>query len=149
MITKADEIDAYLNGEAYRVEHETGRMLARLGEECVNEARDRPPEESWNDQTGNLRSSIGYELAIDGKPVITSAFPVVLGGQEGSSKGKSAVRELAKKNETEYTLKVVAGMEYADKVEAMDNKVVLASAELMARKILPEYLKNLIRKLKL
>jgi len=147
MTTKMDEIDAFLNADAKKVETETVRMLARLGEESVNEARDRTPEQSWIDQTGNLRSSIGYEIMANGKSVLISAFPVVKNGQEGSTTGKSAVRELSKRNGTGYSLIIVAGMKYAPLVEARENKCVLASAELMARKKLPEYILGLTNKL--
>ena len=43
------------------------------------------------------------------------------------------IDELAKLYSQTYALVVVAGMNYADKVEAMDNKDVLASTELWAK----------------
>jgi len=147
MTTKTDEIDAFLNANVKEVENQTVRILARLGEESVNEARDRTPEQSWIDQTGNLRSSIGYEIMSNGKSVLMSAFPAVKNGQEGSTTGKNAVRELSKRNGTGYSLIIVAGMKYAPLVEARENKCVLASAELNARKKLPEYLSDIRRKI--
>jgi len=147
MTTKTDEIDAFLNANIMEVENQTVRMLARLGEECVNEARDRPQEVSWNDQTGNLRSSIGYKIMSNGKILFLSGFPKVHLGQFGSEEGKRVIRELSKRNIAGYSLIIVAGMIYAPSVEAMENKCVLASAELNARKKLPEYLSDIRRKI--
>lgn len=45
----------------------TIRALSRLGTECVNYVRDRTPEESWEDHTGNLRSSVGYMILYNGE----------------------------------------------------------------------------------
>ena len=129
------------------VENETIRVLSRLGEECVNEARDRSSEESWNDQTGNLRSSIGYTVARNGDAIHTSQFPAVKDGSEGKRKGRAFALEVAKRLSADYGLVVVAGMPYASNVEDMDNKVVLASAELLARGKLPTHLSELSRKL--
>ena len=60
MTTKMSEVNAYLKAEAERIQRLTIRALSYLGEQCVRVARDRAPELSWIDQTGNLRSSIGY-----------------------------------------------------------------------------------------
>lgn len=143
MTTPMSEVQAAIQAEAERAEMLTIRALARLGEECVTEARDRSPEESWFDQTGNLRSSVGYVIAHNGKIVQYSGFQQVKNGSEGSKTGKGFATELIKKYSTGYALVVVAGMNYAEYVEAMDNKVVLASAELLARKELPSMMQKL------
>lgn len=137
------EVQADIQAEAKRAEMLTIRALAYLGEKCVIEARDRSPEESWFDQTGNLRSSVGYIIAHNGKIVQYSGFQQVKNGSEGSKTGKEFATELVKKYSTGYALIVVAGMNYAEYVEAMDNKVVLASAELFARKELPGMMQKL------
>lgn len=137
------EAQAAIKAEAERMETLTIRALAYLGEKCVIEARDRSPEESWFDQTGNLRSSVGYIIAHNGKIVQYSGFQQVKNGSEGSKTGKEFATELIKKYSTGYALIVVAGMNYAEYVEAMDNKVVLASAELFARKELPSMMRKL------
>ena len=56
----------------------------------------------------------------------------LLHGSEGSRLGKVLAEERAKKYSNGYALIVVAGMNYAELVEARDNKSVLASAELLA-----------------
>ena len=147
MTTPIAAIDAFLLKQAKIAQYETVKMFARLGEECVNEARDRPSEDSWNDVTGNLRSSVGYVVSVDGEPQLMSAFKQVLNGTEGVRKGQKHATELAKHINKGYGLTVVAGMEYAAIVEARDDKCVLASAELLGRKKLPDYIAKLEHKL--
>lgn len=137
------EVQAAIQAEAERVKMLTIRALAYLGEKCVIEARDRSPEESWFDQTGNLRSSVGYVISHNGKIVQYSSFQQVKNGSEGKRTGKEFATELIKKYSTGYALVVVAGMNYAEYVEAMDNKVVLASAELFVRKELSSMMQKL------
>lgn len=85
----------------------------------------------WNDQTGNLRSSVGYSVVRKGSVVIESGFDTVLGGAEGSATGKRLINQLAHEySGYPYVLIIVAGMEYAVYVEAIENKVVLAGGQL-------------------
>ena len=144
MTTPMSEINAAIQAEAKRVEKLTIRTLSYLGEQCVIEAKDRPQESSWFDQSGNLRSSIGYVIVHNGKIIKYSEFNQVKQGSEGIKEGKELAKELAKQYASGYALIVVAGMNYAELVEAMDNKNVLASAELLARSELP----NMMAKLK-
>jgi hypothetical protein len=129
--TPQDAINAYLQQVADVITQEMDNALMKLGEECVARIRDRGPE-SWIDQTGNLRSSIGYAVYDHAEEVITSAFPAVLNGSDGSRIGADFVRSLAQKYANTYALVVVAGMSYAEYVEAMKNKDVLASTKLWA-----------------
>lgn len=130
-------------GEYYRVQDMIIRTLSYLGERCVIEARDRSQEESWFDQSGNLRSSIGYVISHNGRILAYSDFAQVKQGSEGPKEGKVLAQEIAKKYTSGYALVVVAGMNYAEYVEAMDNKNVLASAELFARAELPKMMAKL------
>ena len=116
------------------------RALSYLGEQCVRRVRDRSGKESWFDQTGNLRSSIGYAVYEKGKTVIESAFNQVAQGSQGGSEGRRLIAELASKYAETYALVVVAGMEYADYVEAMKGKDVLASTELWAKGEVDRYI---------
>lgn len=109
------------------------KALSSLGDKCVRIARDRTEDESWYNRSGNLRSSIGDAVYADGRKVISSAFAQVLGGIEGSERGRRMIDELATVYSGIYALAVVAAMPYADYIEALDNKIVLASAELWAR----------------
>lgn len=137
MATPMSKINAAIIAEAKRVNTLTIRALSYLGELCVIEAKDRPQESSWFDQSGNLRSSIGYVIVHNGKIIKYSEFNQVKQGTDGIKEGKELAKELAKQYTSGYALVVVAGMNYAELVEAMDSKVVLASAELFARKELP------------
>lgn len=149
MTTLMSEINAAIQAEAERVEMLTIRALAYLGEKCVIEARDRPQEASWFDQSGNLRSSIGYVIVHNGKIIKYSEFNQVKQGTDGIKEGKELAKELAKQYTSGYALIVVAGMNYAELVEAMDNKNVLASAELFARGELPKMMVKLKNQLAL
>jgi hypothetical protein len=137
------EINAAIQAEIERADMLTIRALSLLGEMCVIEAKDRPQESSWYDQSGNLRSSIGYVIVRNGNIVTYSEFNQVKQGSDGVKEGKELAQELAKKYISGYALIVVAGMNYAELVEAMDNKNVLASAELFARQEMPKMMAKL------
>ncbi len=114
------------------------RML-RIGEECVNTARESG---RYRNITGNLRSSIGYIVLHDGELVLYGETERFKGEKGDGSGGISAVKtfldELILEEHTGITLIVVAGMNYAIYVEAMDNKDVLTSAKLKAEQLLRE-----------
>lgn len=137
------EISAAIQAEKERADMLTIRAFSNLGEMCVIEARDRPQESSWFDQSGNLRSSVGYVIVHNGRIIKYSEFNQVKQGTDGIKEGKELAKELAKQYTSGYALIVVAGMNYAEYVEAMDNKNVLASAELLARRELPKMMMKL------
>ena len=147
MTTKLSEVHDMLMREAERVERLTIRALSKLGEQCVTKIRDRAGDKSWYDQTGNLRSSVGYVIAHNKNIIQYSTFNQVNQGSEGVKTGKDLAKELAKKYSNNYVLIVVAGMNYAEFVEAMDNKDVLASTELWAREQVPLMLEKLKRQI--
>ena len=130
MTTSLSEINAMFDTGTKQIDSVTIQALANLGNECVTE--DRSQEESWFNQTGNLRSSVGYVVVAHGEIVKTSGFETVLSGSEGSKTGKELAVRLTKNYSSGYVLIVVAGMHYAEYVEAKDSKSVLASAELLA-----------------
>ncbi len=148
MVTTMSEIDKYLDSEVKRIDRLIIRALSFLGEKCIIEARNRSGEESWFDQTGNLRSSIGYVIVSDGEVVRISPFEVVKQGSGGAAEGKELALKLAKAHRRGYALIVVAGMNYAARVEALDNKVVLVSAELYAQRELPGMMNKLAKQIK-
>lgn len=145
------------------IKHDTIEALSYLGEECVKRVRDRSPKDSWNDQTGNLRSSIGYMVLYNGQPVQQGGFIPTPNAPKGDgSKGRSdgekflqeTVAEVARDNS--FALVIVAGMNYADKVEALENKNVLAGAHLFAveewrymEKALKDQIENDINKIQM
>lgn len=147
MTTKLSEVHDTLMREAERVERLTIRALSKLGEQCVTKIRDRAGDKSWYDQTGNLRSSVGYVIAHNKNIIQYSTFNQVKQGSEGVKTGKDLAKELAKRYSNNYVLIVVAGMNYAEFVEAMGNKDVLASTELWAREQVPLMLEKLKRQI--
>lgn len=73
-----------------------------------------------------------------------SAFAQVLEGADGSTKGKKMINDLAKEYSRVYALVVVAGMEYAGEVEALDSKDVLSSTRIWATSKVEERVKTAI-----
>ena len=142
MITPMTEVSLVIHRSMEIIREEVMRALSYLGEVCVRKIKDRTAQESWIDQTGNLRSSIGYAIYEYGRKEIESAFRVVKKGHEGVLEGQKMIDELARMYSNTYALVVVAGMNYAEYVEAKDNKDVLASTELFARKEVDKYLKQ-------
>lgn len=147
MTTKLDEIHKVLMKEANRVERRTIRALSSLGEQCVSRVRDREGNKSWYDQSGNLRSSVGYVIAYNGNIIQYSDFNQIKQGSEGVSVGKNLAKELVKRYPNDYVLVIVAGMNYAEYVERKDNKDVLASTELWAMDQVPKMLEKLKRQI--
>ena len=135
-----DQLNKFLRRYAEIVYEELTRSLSYLGEQCVKKARDRAEKDSWFDHTGNLRSSVGYAVYEMGKKKIESAFPVVKEGSEGADEGRKMVDELARLYAKTYTLVVVAAMSYAEYVESLENKDVLASTELWAASQVDAYI---------
>lgn len=146
LVTPMSEIEAYLLASLKILNEEIKNALYYLGEQTIIKVRDRSQEESWFDQTGNLRSSVGYAVYERGRKEIESAFSIVKGGSEGSEEGRKMVDELVKQYSNTYALVVVAAMNYAEYVEAKDNKDVLASAELFARSKVNEYLTKALQR---
>ena len=136
MVTPASAVDKILYMAFEILKNEIRNCLAKLGEECIAKIRDRSGSESWYDQTGNLRSSIGYAIYDHGVKQLQSVFRTVLQGSEGSAEGQKVISRLASEYSNVYALVVVAAMNYADYVESLENKDVLASTELWAKGVI-------------
>lgn len=101
--------------------------LSFLGEQMCNHARDITKGHTsggYDDQTGNLRSSIGYRIFKDGKPMKDGGTAQVGGPKGNGSEGKEKVPSALDAFSSDprvvkngWTLLVVAGMEYAQYVE--------------------------------
>lgn len=107
-------IGAAIDKHAKRVLKAIVYRLAYIGNEAVNIARQN---HKYLDQTGNLTSSIGYVIAINGEVVSAGDFNVVKNGTEGAQTGESYARRIAASYPHNITLIVVAGMNYAAYVE--------------------------------
>lgn len=110
--------------------------LERIGEACVDSAK---LNGSYTDQTGNLRSSIGYCVVNNGQIVSKGGFKKVKDGDTGVQKGEQYLDTIAQKYTSGIVLVVVAGMNYASYV-ADKGKDVLASAELTAENLVEQLL---------
>lgn len=73
-LTPMSEIDRYTEQELKRLQTVLIRSLQYCGEQVLNKARST---NSYKDQTGNLRSSLGYVVAVDGRVVYQSDFQTV------------------------------------------------------------------------
>lgn len=138
-ITPMSEIDRYTEQRLRGLEQAVIRTLAYCGELCLNVARST---NSYKDQTGNLRSSIGYVVAVDGRIVNQSDFETVKKGGDGSKQGAAFAKQLVRRFPKGICLIVVAGMDYAVHVKNRGYDV-LDSSELTADRIVPYMLKQL------
>lgn len=145
LVTSQKAIDELFAKAAKIIFDRVQYNLNYLGLLCIKRIRERSGDESWYDQTGNLRSSIGYAIYSYGRKQIESTFDSVLGASEGSEKGRKMVEDLASKYSDTYALVVVAAMEYADYVESIDSKDVLASTEIYAKSEVNRYLEKAIK----
>lgn len=136
MTTPPEALDRFMMAAFTIIRNEVSKALVKLGEECIAKIRDRSGSESWYDQTGNLRSSIGFAVYDYGWKKVQSSFQTVMGGSDGSSEGRKMINNLANEYSKVYALVVVAGMNYAEYVESLENKDVLASTELWAKGVI-------------
>ena len=114
-------------------------VLKYVGDKAVTEAR----ENHWyQNQTGNLESSIGYCIAENGRIIFGGDFEVVKDGHNGAEEGRKFLQRLVEEHSSGLVLIVVAGMEYAAFVEAK-NLNVLDSAEQLTERLLPQMIKDI------
>lgn len=139
LTTPESEIKAYIDETIERINRAIIYNFQYVGERCVNVARQ---SNAYKDRTGNLRSSIGYVIVKDGKVISESPFQIVKDGQEGKEEGQDYAKKLAKQYPEGITLIVVAGMDYAAHV-ASKGKDVVDSAELLADRLVPQFLSQL------
>lgn len=137
--TPESEIAAYIEAQVERMTKALIYNLEFVGETCLNTARET---NSYNDLTGNLRSSLGYVIVLDGKIVRQSDSKVVKKGDSGAKKGTRYAKEIARQFPEGIVLIVVAGMNYASYVSST-GRDVLDSAELLADRLVPQMLKQL------
>jgi len=95
---------------------------------------------AFTDQSGNLRSSIGYAVIKNGK-VVDEGFEGTIGTTiEGRRESGNLISELAEEFNMGWVLVCVAGMEYAAAVESKGYDVITGSVP-MADELLT-YLKK-------
>lgn len=140
-LTPKADIDRFIANRVDAMKSELLRRLHYVGERVLNQARANSIK-SYKDQTGNLRSSVGYVIAVDGRVVETSSFEVVKKGHKGSQGGKDFALQKVSEFPRGIVLIVVAGMNYAQHVTDR-GRDVLDSSELLANRLVPEMLRKL------
>lgn len=126
--TPQSQVNQYLENQLKQRERVFINVLERIGQECITEARNNG---NYIDQTGNLRSSIGYAIFNNGKIISSSSFESIKNGKEGQKQGRDLVKSLVSEFNQNIVLIVVAGMNYAAYVETKRN--VISSSELLAK----------------
>lgn len=123
------DVERRLNEWVDDLVNATVDALIELGTECVEYAR---TNHTFQNDTGNLESSIGGKVFVSGQPVWEGGFVQVLDGSEGVEKGRALADSVgAKCGEGQIMLVIVAGMEYAVFLESKGYDVT-TSAELYA-----------------
>lgn len=139
LVTPQSEIDAYIDQSIDKALQVIVNTFMYVGESCIREARDNG---SYMDQTGNLRSSIGYVVVVDGQIVRKNVVDLVKNGTDGTKEAEAFLERLATEHSTGICLIVVAGMNYASYVEGRGYNV-LTSAELLAERLVPQLLEQI------
>ena len=134
--TSTSDINAYLNHQIDVINKQVLMIMQYVGETGVNIAR---TSGSYHDRTGNLRSSVGY-LVIDGG--IVTSRNIVAKSPIATESVDAFINELTAKYNKGIVLILLAGMDYASKVSAM-NYDVLDSAEVRTEPMLMRMLKNM------
>ena len=117
------QLEAQLVNWAAQNERKFIIALSYIGEEFVNKARSI---NTYLDDTGNLRSSIGYVIAKNGR-VIKRNYKQVGDGNKGVTMGLNLADKAAAEHSDGIVLIVTAGMEYGLYVEAMGYDVLTGS----------------------
>lgn len=141
-LTDYEALAAKAKAEVERWERDILRRCAYIAEKLVATAR---IEGNYLDQTGNLRSSIGAVVVVNGKVVRRAGFQSVNGGSKGTNEGRDFATELAAHIPSGIAIILVAGMEYALHVVAR-GRDVLQSAELEAETLVPRMFEKLSSK---
>lgn len=140
------DIDGTFRAFLLDIERQIIESLCRIGEEAISMAKTIPEERGFTDRTGNLRSSMGYIVFKDGKP-LNIDFKAEKGGDIGAQEGERLAVQVGGSYTEGYTLVVVAGMKYAVYVESK-GRDVLTSAEKQAEKAIAKELADLVTNIK-
>jgi hypothetical protein len=136
------ELNTYLRAQSQVIEKSMIYRLEYLVAQLVNHAK---LSAGYEDQTSNLKSSIGGVLLKDRKPITYTGFVNQGNATDGENKGVDFMSKVSQSQPNGYVIVLVAGMEYATYVEDYHNKNVLKKSELKMMAELP----SIINKLKL
>jgi len=114
------------------------QLLKYVGESCVKIAREKG---SYQDQTGNLRSSIGYVIMSRGSSLFQN-FEKAGKGNVASDEDPLLIARIYAETiasgistENDYVLIVVAGMNYASTVESRGRDVITTAKQYAEQKV--------------
>lgn len=117
----AKDIEREIEQQLQRLFRVTLAEFQNIGLRFVQDAKDT---QTYNDQTGNLRASIGYIIMYNGSEVDTKFYG---DAGEGVAKGRAFARSVAAEITEGWALITVAGMEYASWVESKGYDVITGS----------------------
>lgn len=140
-----DNVERWFDHFQERAEERIFKLLSAGGEKFVEIARKKG---SYHDQTGNLRSSIGYIIAIDGE-IVSENFEESEKGTDkytGKVKGRQIAEDISLSYPNGYIIVGVAGMNYAAAVEARGCDVV-TSGDIACNEYLREALQSIFKKM--
>lgn len=112
------QVGEYAQGKVDGMNEKTLLVLQKMGEDFIDKARGN---RTYKDRTGNLRASIGYIIAHDGK-LIENSFAFNEG--KGGTTGVNYAMDLIGNYPQGLVLIGVAGMKYALFVEAKGYDVI-------------------------
>lgn len=139
LATPIAQINKMLREEAVKQRRVLIRTMLYCAEEITNAARST---DSYTDRTGNLRSSVGCIVVVDGRIIQEYGFEQVKDGSTGVTDGKEYAHSLVERFPQGVAIIAVAGKEYASYV-ADKGYDVLDSAEELAKKVVDMSLKEL------
>ena len=102
--------------------------------------------EGFFNRTGNLRSSLGAAVYKDARMVFCTPFQTVMNGARGSSEGRAAAERLAGTMTSLIAKVMIAGMDYAQKVEDIDSKDVLESRRIQCEREAKDVMERAMQK---
>lgn len=151
VVSKTDmrKLNAKLEMKASEIKDFIVFRFKQIGEDAVKLAREVG---GYHDITGNLRSSIGYVILVDGQAVVEGKPEQYAGkigdGSKGVVEGQRFLNRLKAKFPWGVVLILCAGMEYAAFVENVKHKDVLTSAEHLAESLVEKLLGKLLQETK-
>ena len=139
---KKDALDKAIMKRQKQIQAALIYRLTAYVEELVNDAK---LSGAYDDQTHNLRSSIGGVLLYNKQAITYEGFEeVAVGGTVGKNKGLEYLNSLIPTMRDGYVILLVAGMNYASYVEEIHNLNVLSLTEMKNARELPQIFKEVI-----
>jgi hypothetical protein len=125
-----DDWKKVVKGIIEKIVYVTVSQMEQTGLKVVRDARVKTPSEGgYHDETGNLRSSIGFAV-VNKSEIAKKDFTPSSDGSDkatGVKTGEDYASKIAEEDINKLALIVVAGMDYAGYVEALGYDVITGS----------------------